>query len=101
MSGLVASQLEQSLRQRIAAGEWSQTGQLPTEREIAREYDVARNTARKAINAMVEDGLVARHVGRGTFIVGNGDDIDFSTILDRLKGISPADLSMLAIYLRR
>ncbi len=91
MPKLVASEVERSLRDRIAAGEWSKTGQLPTERDIALEYNVARNTARKAISAIVDDGLVARHVGRGTFILGQ-DDLELGNILDRITDVSPADL---------
>lgn len=91
MPKLVASEVERSLRDRISAGEWSLTGQMPTEREIALEYSVARNTARKAISAIVDDGLVARHVGRGTFILGQ-DDLELGSILGRITDVSPADL---------
>ena len=51
---------------------------------------MARNTVRKAVDAMVGDGTIARHVGRGTFV--NGEANELAEILDRMTGVSPADL---------
>jgi DNA-binding FadR family transcriptional regulator len=87
---IVASGLEGSLRERIAAGEWSATGRLPAERDLAAEYGVARNTVRRAVEAMASDGTVERHVGRGTFL--NGGTSELANILQRITGVSPADL---------
>ncbi|MDF1777675.1 MAG: GntR family transcriptional regulator [Rhizobiaceae bacterium] len=87
----IASEVEKSLRQRIAAGEWSHDGQLPAERDIAKEYAVARNTARRAINALVDEGVISRHVGRGTF-VRPADEVDMNDILQRVTGVSPTDM---------
>jgi DNA-binding FadR family transcriptional regulator len=87
---IVANTIEGSLRQRIAAGEWSGTGRLPPERDLAAEYGVARNTVRRAVEAIAHDGTIERHVGRGTFL--NGGTNELSTILQRVTGVSPADL---------
>jgi DNA-binding FadR family transcriptional regulator len=86
----VASTIEGSLRERVAAGEWSSSGRLPTERELATEYGVARNTVRRAVDALAVDGTIERHVGRGTFL--NGATSDLAAILRRVTGVSPADL---------
>lgn len=90
MPKVVAGNIEGSLRQRIAAGEWSATGRLPAERELAAQYGVARNTVRRAVEAIVYDGTVERHVGRGTFL--NGATSELANILQRVTGVSPADL---------
>ena len=45
----VSSDVETSLRQRIEAGEWSESLRLPNERYLASEYGVARNTVRSAM----------------------------------------------------
>jgi DNA-binding FadR family transcriptional regulator len=87
---IVASNIEGSLRERIAAGEWSATGRLPPERDLAAEYGVARNTVRRAVEAIANDGSIERHVGRGTFL--NGTTSDLAAILQRVTGVSPADL---------
>jgi GntR family transcriptional regulator len=41
---------------------------LPSERELAREWDVARMTLRRATDELVVAGLVVREQGRGTFV---------------------------------
>jgi DNA-binding FadR family transcriptional regulator len=78
------------LRKRIAAGEWSATGRLPAERDLATEYGVARNTVRRAVEAIANDGTIERHIGRGTFV--NGEVSELADIVQRVTGVSPADL---------
>ncbi len=90
MPKVVAVEIEGSLRKRIAAGEWAPTGRLPAERELAAEYGVARNTVRRAVEAIAHDGTVERHVGRGTFV--NGGATELADIVQRVTGVSPADL---------
>jgi DNA-binding FadR family transcriptional regulator len=87
---VVASTIEGSLRGRIAAGEWSSTGRLPAERDLAVQYGVARNTVRRAVEAIAHDGMIERHVGRGTFV--NGEASELADIVQRVTGVSPADL---------
>jgi len=87
---IIAINIEESLRERIAAGEWSAIGRLPAERDLAAEYGVARNTIRRAVDAIANDGTIERHVGRGTFL--NGGTAELATILRRVTGVSPADL---------
>jgi len=91
MPKLVAAEIEHSLRRRIGSGEWSQTRRLPNERELAAEYNVARNTVRSAIDKIAADGSVTREVGRGTFL-RHDISLDFSTIIQKLTGVSPIDM---------
>ncbi|MGA9319784.1 MAG: FCD domain-containing protein [Xanthobacteraceae bacterium] len=90
MPKIVAANIEGSLRERIAAGEWSAAGRLPAERDLAAEYGVARNTLRRAVEAIANDGTIERYVGRGTFL--NGGTSELAGILQRVTGVSPADL---------
>ena len=91
MPKLVAAELEQSLRQRIGSGEWSETRRLPNERELAAEYNVARNTVRSAIDKIAADGSVTREVGRGTFLRPDAR-LDFMNVIQKLAGVSPIDM---------
>jgi DNA-binding FadR family transcriptional regulator len=54
---------------------------LPPERHFCEQLGVSRVELRKALACMEADGLIWRHVGRGTFIgsrpVRNLDDLDF------------------------
>ncbi|MDQ0313643.1 FadR/GntR family transcriptional regulator [Amorphus orientalis] len=90
MPKLISSDVETSLRARIAAGEWASDSRLPPERDLAAEYGVARNTVRRAVEAIVADGTIRRHVGRGSFIARDHEDI--ARIVQRTTGVSPADL---------
>lgn len=56
------------LRERLAAGEFAGTAALPGEMELAREYRVSRVTMRAALNLLVQDRLIVRQRGRGTFV---------------------------------
>jgi DNA-binding FadR family transcriptional regulator len=63
---------------------------LPAERDLAVQYGVARNTVRRAVEAIAHDGMIERHVGRGTFV--NGEASELADIVQRVTGVSPADL---------
>jgi GntR family transcriptional regulator, transcriptional repressor for pyruvate dehydrogenase complex len=58
----------QTLRGLIVEGGMSPGSRLPTERALAERFLAARNTVRKTMNRLVHEGLVVRHVGRGTFV---------------------------------
>lgn len=91
MPKLVAAEIERSLRLRIDSGEWSAQRRLPNERELAAEYNVARNTVRSAIDKIAADGAVTREVGRGTFL-RHDSRIDFVDVIQKLTGVSPIDM---------
>lgn len=63
-------QLEQQMRTRITAGDWPIGARLPTEPELAAEWGVSRGTLRRALAALVADGLLEPVRGRGTFVTG-------------------------------
>ncbi len=90
MSKTIAADVEASLRGRISAGEWTANGRLPAERDLAAEYGVARNTVRRALEALEADNAIKRHVGRGMFL--NGERNEVAEIVQRVTGVSPADL---------
>ena len=62
-------EVEQTLRQEMAAGKWPAGGRLPAAQELAKRFDVANMTVRQAITALVDEGLLVRIQGKGTFIV--------------------------------
>lgn len=57
-----------SLRSRIADGEWRPAEQLPIIKDLAKEYRVSLVTVRQALHILASDGLVEGGQGRGTFV---------------------------------
>ncbi len=61
-------QLYQILRHNIARGGWRPGDMLPSESELIEQYRVSRITVRQALELLVNDGLIYRQRGRGTFV---------------------------------
>ncbi|MCQ4312837.1 GntR family transcriptional regulator [Pseudomonas stutzeri] len=60
--------LREEMLAKIAAGEWTPGAPIPTEAELTRLYGVAIGTVRKAVDTLVNEGLLLRSQGRGTFV---------------------------------
>jgi GntR family transcriptional regulator of arabinose operon len=65
--GQKARYLAGELRRGIAELRWP-GGKLPTEAQLAREQGVSLNTVRRAVDLLVQDGLVYRRQGSGMYI---------------------------------
>jgi GntR family transcriptional regulator len=62
------TQLVKQLIDKIQNGELKPGDKLPSERELAEALNISRITARMAIMELMENGLLYREQGRGTFI---------------------------------
>ncbi|MEV8529826.1 GntR family transcriptional regulator [Streptomyces sp. NPDC052000] len=58
-----------SLRQRIADGEFTPDDLLPSQRDLCAQWDVSRATVIKAYDLLVQDGLVVARQGQGFHVV--------------------------------
>jgi len=56
------------IREKIDSGEISVGSRVWSENEIMENFNVSRNTARKAIETLVIDGIVSRVQGKGSFV---------------------------------
>lgn len=56
------------LRNYIAERGFGGGGKLPPERQLTDELGLSRATIRKALDVLERDGLIWRHVGKGTFV---------------------------------
>ncbi len=61
-------QLYEILRGKILRGEWQPGDMLPTEGELLEQHRVSRSTVRQALDMLVNEGLIYRQRGRGTFV---------------------------------
>jgi DNA-binding GntR family transcriptional regulator len=53
-----------ALRARVAAGDWAASGRLPGEASLAAEYGVARETLRRALTDLRDEGLISNQQGK-------------------------------------
>ncbi|CAK9891009.1 MULTISPECIES: GntR family transcriptional regulator [Pseudomonas] len=87
-------QLARNLEQAIHAGQWKAEQALPSERSLSEALDISRVTARKALEVLLEQGLIRRIQGSGTFITPRLEQplsrlSSFSEML-RMKGFTPS-----------
>ncbi len=61
-------QLQRALRDAIADKRLAPDEALPPERDLAEEFQISRITVRKALDGLVNDGLLTRRQGAGTFV---------------------------------
>ena len=62
------AQIVEQLRRDIAANAFGESGRIPTEAELSQKYSVSRITVRRAIEELVNQGLVEKKQGKGTFV---------------------------------
>ncbi|CAG1011261.1 HTH-type transcriptional repressor NagR [Anaerolineales bacterium] len=61
-------QLKEILEKRIQSGEFQPGDRFPTDDELCQEYGLSRGTVRRAVEMLINAGLLRREQGRGTFI---------------------------------
>jgi len=91
----------QHLRKRIEDGTWPVGYRLPAERELVAQFGIARNTLRKVLQSLEQEGLITRHVGRGTFVCAAPASVALvaESLLQRIHGASPAEVMELRLMI--
>ena len=89
-------QLKQRLNARIQSGEWKPGDKIDSENRLMDIFHVSRNTAKKAIDELVQEGSLFKVQGKGTFVSRPKFEqslsgfYSFSRVL-REKGLHPTD----------
>ncbi len=73
-------QLQKGLRDAIENRVVQVDAAIPTERDLAEEFAISRITVRKAIDGLVDEGLLSRRRGAGTFVVAPRVEKNFSRL---------------------
>ena len=59
------------LTETISAGEWKPGSAIPAEWRLAERFNVAVGTVRKAVDELVNENILIRQQGRGTFVAAH------------------------------
>jgi GntR family transcriptional regulator len=86
-------QLKNIIFEKIARGEYSEGSIIPSERELVDVLNISRMTVRQAINQLVNEGILYREKGKGTFVsktkIEQKNIMSFSDIVST-KGRTPS-----------
>jgi GntR family transcriptional regulator len=77
-------QVYSAIRDWIFQGTYQPGSQLPTEAELCELFAVSRITTRKAVDLLVDELLVTRQPGRGTFVVDDLADAPVTGDMEQL-----------------
>ena len=67
----IYKQIQDWMKSKITSGAWPEYFQLPSEIELAAEMGINRGTLRNAIQQLIDEGLLIRIHGKGTFVAAN------------------------------
>lgn len=85
-------EIAQDIRQAILSGKYSPNEQLPLEREMCETYGVSRITIKKAVDDLVNQGLVIKRRGAGTFVKSvNNEDFEELGAIKQFGGFSESN----------
>lgn len=95
-------QLARNLRRHIASGEIGEGSALPSERDLSEITGMSRVTVRKGIDQLIEEGVLFRKQGSGTFVAKRieAPNSSLSSFSDdaRSRGEDPGVIWMLRSY---
>jgi DNA-binding LacI/PurR family transcriptional regulator len=68
-NGPLYGELARELRSRIESGQYLESGYLPQERALAKEFSVSRNTVRGALETLRKEQLIKKVQGKGIMLM--------------------------------
>jgi GntR family transcriptional regulator len=69
-------QLKNQIKDLVQRGVWATGHRLPTERELASQLGVSRNTVSLAYDELEAEGIIARRQGSGTFVIAGEGSLE-------------------------
>ena len=76
----IYQQLADFIQGKIETNEYNFGAKIPSEREFSEIFKISRMTVRKAIDLLIEKGLLVRIQGKGTFVSKPKIDSPIDTI---------------------
>ena len=62
-------QLREQIRDNILSGKWEYGKELPSELQLCETLKLSRATVKQAMDGLVQEGLIERKKGKGTFVI--------------------------------
>lgn len=88
---------------RIHHGEWQPGDKIPGETALSVEYEISQGTVRKAIDSLVENRLLLRRQGKGTYVASHNSDLKLFHFFNILPNVGKRSLpvtNVLSVELR-
>ena len=86
-------QIREHIREKINSGEYPPNSMIPSEAELCEIYSVSRVTVRRAVLDLVQEGLLTRGKGKGTFVA---EDYGLTTV----NGVQSFTQELLGLNMR-
>lgn len=98
--------LYKELQARIMDGSYPIGSQMPTEYLLQEQYKVSRDTLRKALAKLEQEGFISRRAGKGTFVQSNRADYPLSKLEGfseqmRRRGLTPTSKVLSLVLLNK
>lgn len=80
--------IKSALLDKISHGQMQSGDRVPSENQLAQIYQVSRMTARRALTELVDEGILARSQGLGTFVADHrpmSSMLEIRSIQDEIK----------------
>lgn len=71
------TQLYRFIKNAVHSGQLKPGEQCPTEQELMDAFDISRSVVQSAYNHLMDQNIIYRHRGKGTFVVEKTIDLDF------------------------
>jgi DNA-binding GntR family transcriptional regulator len=85
--------LYELLRKQIVEGVFSEGDLLPSENDLCSQHKLTRPTVRHALDALLNDGLIKKHKGKGSIVSNQPKGIGILSISGTTSAIGSANLS--------
>ena len=96
-AGPLYLQLQRRLSQAMAEGRLRPGDSLPPERDMATMTGLSRVTVRKAVQALVADGLMVQRRGSGTFVAQRGRSVESVWLSRAIHAPAPEEVMALGL----
>ncbi|GEK90569.1 GntR family transcriptional regulator [Alkalibacterium kapii] len=79
------------IKNKIVSGEYTATEQLPFEKDLCDAYNTSKMTVKRALDLLVDEGLIIKRRGSGTFVKDlSQKEIERITQINQLNGFTAA-----------